>query len=328
MSEPIISIIIPVYNGGSTISRCLDSVLYQSQTCFEVIVVNDGSVDNTLQILNGYQKRDVRVHVLTQKNEGVSVARNNAIRYAHGEWITFIDADDYIEEGYFDALLPISEDTQFSICGMTRVHMDGAMIRWELYKDANHQIAKKYECGVDRLLTEFNQYALTGPMCKLFRADIIRENGLLFYEDMSFGEDSVFVYSYLKYVNRICVSESWLYKYVDSGNCLTRIADTKQRLLATDRIYNISMEVCKINGIVDLDTIQYHYVDSILQNVVRDKSMKKELRYKCYNDIAKLVGTSTVNKCMPFYFAFFSKLSWWRLYEIANRVFYNQKFWQ
>lgn len=326
MDKPLISVIIPAYNASATIGRCLDSILCQHYEALEIIVVNDGSKDNTQQILEEYQQTDSRILVFLQQNAGVSAARNNALRQAHGRWITCIDADDYIENGYFQALLPLSEASEFSICGMTRILMNGETLRWELYNDASKSIAPKYECGVDKLLTQFNQYALTGPMCKLYRTDIIRDNDLCFPEDMSFGEDTVFVFTYLKYVKKVTVSESWLYDYVDGGSCLTRMATSEKRLLATHRIYDLSMSVCQKNNIFELDTVQYHYVDSIMQNVVGDRTMVRELRFKCYDDIAKLSGSAAVRKCMPFYFPLFAKTSWWRLYELANRFIYHQKF--
>lgn len=326
MDNPLISVIIPAYNASATIGRCLDSILSQHYEALEIIVVNDGSKDNTLQILEGYQRKDSRIQVISQQNAGVSAARNNALRHVHGQWITCIDADDYIEDGYFQTLLPLSENSEFSICGMTRILMNGETLRWELYSDASKSVAPKYECGVNMLVTQFNQYALTGPMCKLYSAEIVRDNDLRFPEDMSFGEDTVFVFTYLQHVKKVTVSETWLYGYVDGGSCLTRMATTEKRLLATHRIYDLSMSLCQKNNISDLDTVQYHYVDSIMQNVIGDSAMTREMRYICYDDIAKLSGTAAVRRCMPFYFPLFAKTSWWCLYEFVNRIIYHQTF--
>lgn len=96
MKTQKISVIIPVYNTAAYIGQCLDSVLGQTYSNIEVICVNDGSVDNSLEILESYAKRDQRVKVLTQKNQGQGEARNNGLKVATGEWVTYVDSDDYI----------------------------------------------------------------------------------------------------------------------------------------------------------------------------------------------------------------------------------------
>lgn len=92
---PRISVVIPVYNGEKVISRCIESLLAQTIKDYEIIIVNDGSVDNTLNVVNKYASNDERIIVIDKYNEGVSIARNAALAIAKGEWIAFSDADDY-----------------------------------------------------------------------------------------------------------------------------------------------------------------------------------------------------------------------------------------
>lgn len=92
---PQISIVVPVYNGEKYIAKCIESLLCQTLRDIEVIVVNDGSKDNTINIVNQFAKRDSRVIVVDKANEGVSVARNTGIQKSRGQWIAFSDADDY-----------------------------------------------------------------------------------------------------------------------------------------------------------------------------------------------------------------------------------------
>ncbi len=103
-NEPIISVIIPVYNTEEYLPRCLDSILNNTYKNLQVICVNDGSVDNSLRILNEYASKDSRVLVIDKENEGVSVARNVGLEYAQGEYISFIDSDDWIHNNYFELL--------------------------------------------------------------------------------------------------------------------------------------------------------------------------------------------------------------------------------
>lgn len=93
-----VSIVIPVYNAELYISRCLDSIINQTYTDLEIICVNDGSKDNSLQILKKYQEKDERIFVIDKENAGVSEARNDAIKRSSGQYITFVDSDDWLEK--------------------------------------------------------------------------------------------------------------------------------------------------------------------------------------------------------------------------------------
>ena len=116
---PKISIIIPVYNAETYLYRCLASVISQTLSDIEVICVNDGSTDNSLSILYEYQKKDKRFKVITQNNMGLSCARNNALKYAQGKYIGFVDADDTIEKDFYLLLYNNAERYKAEIaCGM------------------------------------------------------------------------------------------------------------------------------------------------------------------------------------------------------------------
>lgn len=98
--EPHISVIIPVYNAEATLKKCVDSVLMQPFADFEVILVDDGSKDGSLQICEEYARRDSRVTVIHKENGGVSSARNRGLEIAKGTWVTFVDSDDYLGNGF------------------------------------------------------------------------------------------------------------------------------------------------------------------------------------------------------------------------------------
>ena len=105
MKNPKLSIIIPVYNTGEYLSRCLDSVINQTYKEIEIICVNDGSTDNSLQILNDYAKCDDRIIIINQKNLGSSEARNNGLKIIKGKWVGFVDSDDWVDLNYFEELI-------------------------------------------------------------------------------------------------------------------------------------------------------------------------------------------------------------------------------
>lgn len=104
MSNIKVSVIIPVYNAAKFLGECLDSLLNQTLKDIEIICVNDGSKDNSLEILNQYAEKDSRIKVLNQSNQGQSAARNNAMKLAQGEYIGFVDSDDWVDENYYEQL--------------------------------------------------------------------------------------------------------------------------------------------------------------------------------------------------------------------------------
>jgi len=119
----LVSIIIPAYNAGQTLSRCLDSVLPQLTDEMEVLVVNDGSTDGTAKVLESYARACEYIKVFTQPNRGQAAARNGALRHATGTWVIFLDADDYWGKDYLANILPaLTDDIDVLQTGYTQTH--------------------------------------------------------------------------------------------------------------------------------------------------------------------------------------------------------------
>ncbi len=132
MKSPTISVIVPVYNAESTLQRCVDSILAQTFEDFELILINDGSKDQSGDICDEYAAKDSRVKVIHKPNGGVSSARNAGLRIAHGEYIAFIDSDDYIDNDY---LLGFKHyDADLIISGAKLISINN---NWGGYRDSN-----------------------------------------------------------------------------------------------------------------------------------------------------------------------------------------------
>ena len=123
MNEHLISVIIPVYNTAEYLPRCLDSILNNTYRNLEVICINDGSKDSSLEVLSGYAAQDSRVKVIDQENAGVSAARNRGLDEATGEYIAFVDSDDWVHRQYFEVLLTgaFAHGADLAVCGITQV---------------------------------------------------------------------------------------------------------------------------------------------------------------------------------------------------------------
>ena len=211
-----LSIIIPVYNAEKYISACIDSVLMQSFRDFELILINDGSQDNSGSICDSYSVKDNRIKVIHQGNKGVSEARNTGIDISSGEFITFIDSDDYIEPQYLNNF-SFSEDIDFEIQGFEINHIY-APERNLVIKPQLTKICSLKETYVESELKKLSR----GPVCKLFRNKIIKQHALKFPADISYGEDAIFVKKYLLCCTGLArtISEASYY-YNDYNNTMS-----------------------------------------------------------------------------------------------------------
>ena len=111
----LISVIVPIYNSEKYLEQCIESIINQKYSNLEIILVNDGSVDGSLKICEKYAKKDNRIKVIDKKNEGVSVARNVGMEVSSGQWISFIDSDDWIDPDMFEKMLAKSKDDDFDV---------------------------------------------------------------------------------------------------------------------------------------------------------------------------------------------------------------------
>lgn len=222
-----ISVIVPVYNTEAFLSRAIDSILAQSFEDFELILIDDGSTDSSSAICDRYCGKYSRVRVIHNENQGVSAARNCGIDMATGDWITFIDSDDYVQPEYLQNLYDNSQkyNSDFVMTGIVRVHennpADKVVREWhELVVDKN-DIEKLYE---ENIL----QYQ-KGPVIKLFKNEILKKSGVRFDARLSRGEDALFVYSYLLHCNVLSVAPGAYYYY-----CLRDGSLMSQTLAAFD----------------------------------------------------------------------------------------------
>ncbi len=201
IQAPKVSVIVPVYKAEAYLNRCMDSLLTQTFRNFEVLLIDDGSPDRSGEICDEYAKKDSRVRVFHEKNQGVSVARNKGLEQVRGECIAFVDADDYVERDYLMHLLQFSEDLIIS---------GSQTIPSLCINRSKDQIYKKDEI---KFLLEQRQSALSVVWGKLYKRDIIVGNSLAFNLKARDGEDLLFNLDYIKYCNSIHAISSVDYFY-------------------------------------------------------------------------------------------------------------------
>lgn len=198
---PIISVIVPVYNVEQYLPRCIDSILAQTFTDFELLLVDDGSTDKSGDICDEYARKDPRIRVFHKPNGGVSSARNMGLDNAKGEWMFFSDADDILELAAFQLLISKAESNS----------VDLVMAGYRIYQDDILQNGICLESDKilsrDEALTEMYQpadYPYQGYLwCKLFRRSVIADNHLRYNEQLYFNEDRLFIVQFLCHSQRL-----------------------------------------------------------------------------------------------------------------------------
>lgn len=220
MDKNKISIIVPIYNSEKTIKKCIDSVIQQTNQNWELILINDGSIDNSEQICLEYEKEDERIKFLTQENQGVSVARNKGLDIVTGDYIMFLDSDDYLEAvaiEIFNKVISENLNVDLIMCGYYNVRNEE--------KNKVHMNSCKLQNNIDvikKMSTRTNFNFLRPPHEKLFKSKIIKDQNIRFDVNMDLCEDLCFVLEYLKYVNNCVIIEDCLFDIVVRQGSLSR----------------------------------------------------------------------------------------------------------
>lgn len=217
-----VSIIIPVYNSREYLPKSLDSIIAQTYTNWEAILVDDGSSDNCGEICDEYAKKDCRFKVLHKKNEGVSIARNCGIENASGEWIVFVDSDDFVTPDYIDSLFRTTNNGEmpFGMTGMAKVSKTGEIV--EKNRTATKYTLKRNEC-IELLFNYSNGY--WGYICgKIYNKNLLNKHNIRFREGIYFNEDRLFCFEYLSFLKKnekIVIDTQAYYNYVIHENAAT-----------------------------------------------------------------------------------------------------------
>ena len=216
----LISIIIPVYNVEKYLKECLESVINQTYTNLEIILVDDGSTDGSGNICDEYKKRDTRIKVIHKENGGVSIARNLGLNYVNGQYIGFIDSDDYVEPEYCEKLLKsIKENNvQCALCKFDKVYEK---------KNQNNTFESNYIMDANGLIMEILDVQKGFGFCtqKLWTKNALAD--IRYNENIKVGEDSLFCIESCKNIDKVFVLNEKLYHYRFNENSLVRKFDEK-----------------------------------------------------------------------------------------------------
>ena len=229
MNDIKISIIIPVYNAEKYLEQCLDSVLAQTLTSFEVICINDGSTDSSLEILKHYQERDSRFTIFDIPNGGVSNARNKGLEYAKGEFVTFLDSDDWLDVNFCEKLYNTAKDENADIvmCSYCKEYQGQTIIAHALEKERIVFDRELIERNIHRrfygLIDDELKYpekgdSIVSPWMQLFKVDLAKKAKFVDIREVGTFEDGLYQIDVYQYCNCFAYIDDPLYHYRKTNN--------------------------------------------------------------------------------------------------------------
>lgn len=238
-----VSVIVPVYQVEAYLARCLDSILAQTFEDFELILVNDGTKDGCVRIMEDYAARDARIRVLHKENGGLSSARNAGLDAARGEYVAFVDSDDYVEPTLLEDAVRAAEESGAQLALFNyRLVVDGAA--QGPYLSMADEVIDLDEIGLSRYFYRYWMPYRHGQeaWCRLYRRDIIEQNALRFaLNNEIFAEDTLFSAMYLLRVRKIVALQKPYVFYVQRGDSL--MAMRKPRLAR--RLMTLCVRLCE-----------------------------------------------------------------------------------
>lgn len=256
--NPIISIIIPVYNVEKYLHQCLDSILKQTFQDWECILINDGSSDKSGEICDEYAQRDSRFKVIHKTNRGVSSARNTGLDEAKGQWICFVDSDDRMTEDALEYMLGVNTSTEADVCICTlvksglhtfdRTILTGQELEELIWACLTYQTDRYSQKGL----------LVDGPCAKLFRASIIKDNNIRYVNGLCKSEDALFTAEYYCFASCVVLDPLQIYFYTVNPNSICHT-------------YNKS-HICMLGTLLKLeDELVRKYLSSLakFENVIK-----------------------------------------------------------
>lgn len=327
MLKPLISIIVPVYNTSFYLRTCLDSIISQSYTFIEIIVIDDGSTDNSGKICDEYAEKDNRIKVFHRENGGVSRAKNYGLKIAKGEYVCFVDSDDYILQNHIiDFVDKLSKEIDIYIQGLCFKKED----------DSEEQLI--YPCnGVVNIKTAIEDnkicsHAYTGG--KLYKRSFILNYGLKFPEKIKFSEDLIFFLEALTHVNKVCFIENASYQYLlHNGSASGRFYSLDTEWLCLQTFKTLLLKISEQTGYDLLETRCcgeiYTMLFARVRNVLYSKYNRSERLQKLSqlssDDLTRLKKHQYINNVFVRCANLFLQRKTLKIYDFVLKVIYKFK---
>lgn len=310
--KPLITVVIPIYNAERYLGECLNSICKQTYFNLDIVLINDGSTDNSLAICNNFQARDQRIRVFDRSNHGVGATRNFGIKQAMGKFVCFVDSDDYVQPTLIEELYSEFErnsQIKMSLCGISRFNngvMENNVSKIMIYPESILTV-KEYLLNI--LLKEQTSIFCGGPYAKLFIHKYLIDNSINFPEDTSFAEDFIFNMKFLGCLHEndlIGVLDKPLYMYRENvSTSLSNIYPQRVNSVQYARQrFNTFNTFCNLykhfdlyrNNSKEINVLLRRFLSAIIIHTCKSDSKYKEKR-KILQNVREC---NCVNQCLSY----------------------------
>ena len=270
-----VSVIIPLYNAERFLDRCIRSVLSQTVGDFEVILIDDGSTDESGSLCRKFQEQDDRIIYLRQENRGVSSARNRGIDVAQGEFVVFVDADDWLDPHFLEKLLAAQKKHGSDFTSCEHADVRGQSEKYSIgrvFPDGRYAEGQDFFANVvPRIFYNNGGQPLCDPYCHLFKREILEAHNIRYDETLKLREGRLFNFNYAQHCARFCyVPEPLYYRLLRNGSALHRYREN---------IYQECRDVCTayvglLRRYDQMDCKDVHFCIDVLINLIFYSSLK------------------------------------------------------
>lgn len=292
-----ISVIMPIYNCEKYLKRSIESVLNQTYKKLELILINDGSTDNSLKVCREYEIKDDRVKVIDKENGGVSSSRNAGLEIATGEYVTFVDADDWIEPCMYEIMLKqfLKNKVEFVICNRLKEYIDGKKEKFYIDSVGCYNVEHFLEEIYRKTDIAFNVWN------SVFKKDVI--NNVKFDENIALAEDNLFILEVLMNCNNGEIIDDCLYHYVQHEN-----SANNQRIITEISMSSLIADKRQLEILKEKDKELYNYCRNMLirdavnisKKIIANKQHNREWEKRIKKIIRnELLTGITFNKNVP-----------------------------
>lgn len=315
-----ISIIVPIYNSEKHLHKCIDSILNQTYSNFELLLINDGSKDRSGEICDEYSLKDERIRVFHKENAGVSTARNIGIDNATGKYITFVDSDDWVGKTYLEDFFILENNPEAAL-----------VLQSILIENSNGEVKKK---SLPDKVYHINEYSdlfysiklvwLWPYMAsKLFAKDIIANNYIRFDQDITYGEDLLFMLDYILYTDQVFLLNKANYLYLHHENSASNSYHTYESEIK--RLESVILKLNELDAEFNFDDkTNNHHKDFFARSLIRVMESLYSPSYKKTRSERKILlskhNTSEMRSWFKNYFTSSTRFH----FKIVQFLFSNQ----
>lgn len=326
MHQPRVSIIVPVYNAEKYLDRCIESAVNQTYSNIEIILVNDGSADKSASICDSWKKRDCRIKVIHKSNEGAGLARNTGLDVASGEYVLFVDSDDYIHCETVESCVSaaLTDSSEIVLYGRADVKKDSSikertvLTEKYLYKDSE---------VTDELLSSLCIHSKGlgfGVVGKMMKLKTIKDNKVRFYSERDIlSEDALFLIEFFSYVKSATVIPKYYYRCVLHDDSLSNTAKENFQKKNNDFIKK-AFYICEMKRYSEntVNHIKARYLSYSLAGIKQIAASKETFKQKIRRfDI--LLQDQTLNSALKsevFKILSFRQETFWKLFKARCRI--------